>query len=149
MYEMSLVQANKGIRKELELLTREVRVISAIYWVLLQFVSEDQKHQIKSEVSKIISAQFSQEEIISYHRRNSDRINRTTLEFEVLEIIKPLRKLSEQKIVSRDQLEDFLNRGWKRLEELADNKVIIEIKKMSKLRECFNSYQRSMEALRD
>lgn len=146
---MSLVQANKGIRKELELLTREVRVISAIYWVLLQFVSEDQKHQIKSEVSKIISAQFSQEEIISYHRRNSDRINRTTLEFEVLEIIKPLRKLSEQKIVSRDQLEDFLNRGWKRLEELADNKVIIEIKKMSKLRECFNSYQRSMEALRD
>lgn len=86
---MSLAQTNKEMRKELELLTKEVRALSAIYWGLLQFMPEDQRHQIKSEARKIISAQFTQEEMDSYHKRNCDRIGRTTLEFEIMEIIKP------------------------------------------------------------
>jgi len=39
------------------------------------------------------------------------------------------KKLSEQKIVSKDQIENFLKRGWRKLTELSDNKIIIEIKR--------------------
>ncbi len=87
--ETSLAQVNKGIRKELERLTKEARVLSAIYGVLLQFMSDDQRDQIKSEVRKIVSIQFIQEEIDSYYKRNSDRSFRTILESDALEIIKP------------------------------------------------------------
>lgn len=86
---MSLAQVNKKMRKELELLTRETRALSAIYGVLLQFMSENQRGQIKSEVRKTLSKQFTKEELDSYYRRNSGLLGRTALEFEALEIIKP------------------------------------------------------------
>jgi len=90
--ETSLAQTNKEMRKELELLSKEARALSAIYWGLLQFMSEDQRDQIKSEVRKIVSSNFTQEEVNSYYKRNSDRAFRTTLEFDICEIIKPMKK---------------------------------------------------------
>lgn len=87
--ETSLAQVNKGIRKELERLTKEAQVLSAIHGVLLQFMSDDQRDQIKSEVRKIICAQFTQEELNSYYKRNSGRLRCTVLESYVLEIVKP------------------------------------------------------------
>jgi len=77
------------MREELELLTRETRALSAIYGVLLQFMSENQRGQIKSEVRKTLSEQFTKEELDSYYRRNSDRSSQTALKFDVLEILNP------------------------------------------------------------
>jgi hypothetical protein len=89
---MSSAQVNKKMREELKLLTRETRALSAIYGVLLQFMSEDQRGQIKSEVRKTISEQFTKEELDSYYGRNSDRSNQTALEFDVLEILNPRKQ---------------------------------------------------------
>ncbi len=90
--EVSLAETNKKMRKEIELLRKEVRALSAIYWGLLQFTSEDQRSQVKSEMRNILSLNFSEEELNSYYKRSSDRAFLTTLESDIREIIKSMRK---------------------------------------------------------
>jgi len=87
---MQLAETNKKMRKELELLTNDTLVLSAIYRVLLQFVSEDEINRIKLEVRKTVNQKFTKEEVDSYSKRSSDHIGRTTLEFQVGEILKSL-----------------------------------------------------------
>lgn len=86
---MTLAQTNKEMRKELESLTKEARVLSAIHGTLLRFMSENQRDQIKSEVRKSLSTQFTEEELSSYRKRNSGRLGCNTLEYEALKIIQP------------------------------------------------------------
>jgi DUF1365 family protein len=84
-----LAQKNKEIRKELERLTEEIRALSAIYWRLLQFTSEDQKNKIKLNARRLVYSSFSQDEINSFYKRKSNLLIRTTLESDSLEITKP------------------------------------------------------------
>jgi len=86
---MSSAQVNKKMREELKLLTRETSALSAIYGALLQFMSDNQRGQIKSEVRKTLGEQFTKEELDSYYRKNSDHLIQTALEFDVLEILNP------------------------------------------------------------
>jgi uncharacterized membrane protein len=87
---MQLAETNKKMRKELELLTKDMFALSAIYRVLLNFISEEKIKQIKSEVRMTVSRKFTKEEVDSHCKRSSDHLGRTTLEFEVEEIFKPL-----------------------------------------------------------
>lgn len=82
-------RTNKEQRKELEQLRKEAGALSAIYWGLSQYLSESQKDQIKSEIREFINTNFAHEEVNSYYKRNSDRVVRTTLEYDICEIIKP------------------------------------------------------------
>jgi hypothetical protein len=87
---MSSVQANKAIRKELKCLTEELRALSAIYGVLFQFVSEDLRIRIKAEATEFIRSNFAESSIESFWLRYANRAFRTTLEYDVTEIVKPM-----------------------------------------------------------
>lgn len=87
---MQLAETNKKMRKELELLTRDTFVLSAICRELQDFVSEDSIKQAKSQVKEAVRSRFSEEEVNSYSKRSSDRLVRTTLEFEITDMFKRL-----------------------------------------------------------
>ena len=86
---MSLAQKNKETRKKLERLTEEIQALEAIYWRLLQFMSEDQKNKAKSNARRLVYSSFSQDEINSFYKRKSNLLIHTTLESDSLEIVKP------------------------------------------------------------
>lgn len=50
-------------------------------------MTEEQKIKIKSEAREFASSNFPQKEVDSFYKRNSDRMLRTFLESDVLEII--------------------------------------------------------------
>lgn len=86
---MSLATKNKEIRKELERLTEEIRALSAIYWRLQRFTSEDQQNKIKSNARRFVYSSFSQDEVNSFYKRKAHLLTKSSLESVSLEIAKP------------------------------------------------------------
>lgn len=88
---MDLAQQNKFIRKELERLTKESRVLSSIYVTLQSHLSEEQAKQVRSEVEAFVKSSFTEKEIEEYYRRNENRLRFSALESEILDITRPKR----------------------------------------------------------
>jgi hypothetical protein len=89
---MGLAQTNKKIREELEQLNKEAMALSAIWQILINHLSVDQRNQIKSEVKALIRTQFSQETMSDYYQRHAGLVGRMALEHEALEVSKPQEK---------------------------------------------------------
>jgi len=89
---MDLAQQNKFIRKELEQLAKESRVLSSIYVTLQSHLSEEKTKQVQSEVEAFVKSNFTEKEIEEHYRRNESRLRSSALESEILDITRSKRK---------------------------------------------------------
>lgn len=86
---MSLIEENKKIRKQVKALRTENLALSSIYWHLLQLLPEEQKKELSKTLQRKIFEHFNEKEIVSFYGRHSDRVFSSTLETEILQLIKP------------------------------------------------------------
>ena len=85
---MDLAQKNKNIRKELERLTKESRVLSSIYTILSTYLTKDNTKQLQLEVKLFAKSKFTKSDMKQYYQNNVDRIILNALEYEILDIIR-------------------------------------------------------------
>jgi hypothetical protein len=86
---MSSASENKEIRQELELLTEEIRALSAIYSKMQEYISEEQQNDIRTDARKFVYSIFSKDTIESCHDRKANLAIKSPLESVFLDVVKP------------------------------------------------------------
>ena len=87
---MELVKSNKNIRKELEIVNKNLFGLSSIYYALYDYLNNKQKFLLRQRVIKSIENNFSYEQINNLYNQIKELYFVRSLDCEIKEILQKL-----------------------------------------------------------